>query len=295
MGVSFMSKRRVVCYLLSFILLLTMLIGFTGGQAALAQAATEGKLILGAPYPVQNGIAGDSFSFEVSLRWTGTDFHTFDLKASGPPKWTISLESSTYGGKQISAIGLEPNKTYPDTILVNFAPLTGELPDPGEYVVTLEASSGSIKETIELKAIVTALYRFAFYTSSGRLNTKVTAGQENRFTVEVANTGTEAIEKITLNSSKPAGWSITFSPTDTITNLEPGIAQMIDVVIKPPRETIAGDYVVTMTANSSGLANREFELRVTVLTPTVLGWVGIIIVLVVIAGLAVLFRRLGRR
>jgi len=70
---------------------------------------------------------------------------------------------------------------------------------------------------------------------------------------------------------------------------------VIDAVIKPPRETIAGDYVVTMIANSSGLANREFELRVTVLTPTVLGWVGIVIVLVVIAGLAVLFRRLGRR
>jgi uncharacterized membrane protein len=291
-----MSKRRVIGYLLSFTLLLTMLISFTGGQAALAQAgATEEKLILSCQYPAQSAIAGESFSFEVAFKWTSTDFRTFDLKASGPPKWTISLESSTYGGKQISAIGLEPTKTYPDTILVNFAPLAGEFPDPGEYVVTLEASSGSIKETIELKAIVTALYRFAFYTSSGLLNTKVTAGQENRFAVEVANTGTEVIEKITLNSSKPSGWSITFSPTDAITNLEPGIAQVIDAVIKPPRETIAGDYVVTMIANSSGLANREFELRVTVLTPTVLGWVGIVIVLVVIAGLAVLFRRLGRR
>jgi uncharacterized membrane protein len=36
-------------------------------------------------------------------------------------------------------------------------------------------------------------------------------------------------------------------------------------------------------------------LRVTVLTPTVWGWIGLIIVVLVIAGLGVLFMKLGRR
>ena len=188
---------------------------------------------------------------------------------------------------------MESGKAYPETIKVRFGPVSEELPEPGDYVVTLEASSGDIKETIELKAIVTALYRFAFYTAAGRLNTEVTAGEENHLSIVVFNTGTAVIDKIDLLSSKPSGWSITYNP-DKVESLEPGLAQDVDIVINPPRKTIAGDYAVTLRAISKEHRS-EMELRVTVLTPTIWGWVGIFIVVVVIAGLAVMFRQLGRR
>jgi uncharacterized membrane protein len=45
----------------------------------------------------------------------------------------------------------------------------------------------------------------------------------------------------------------------------------------------------------SGYAFGNIDVRVTVLTPTIWGWVGIGIVVLVIAGLAVMFMRLGRR
>jgi len=305
-----MNKSRIVSYFLCFVLLFAVLAGLVGERAVLAtqegasgsillppaqdEPPTEEKLELGSRFPVQSDVAGESFEFDVTFKWHGSEFRTFDLNATGPPKWTISLTGGP-AGKELPAIGLEPEKTYPDTIKVGFAPLAGEFPEPGEYVVTLTASSGDITETIELKAVVTALYRYALYTGTGRLSTKVTAGKENRFSVMIANTGTEVIEKIELLSSKPAEWSIEFEPTDEINNLEPGMAQELYAVIKPPREAIAGDYVVTMQAISPDLAKRQMEIRVTVLTPTILGWVGIGIVLVVIAGLGFLFRRLGRR
>ena len=37
------------------------------------------------------------------------------------------------------------------------------------------------------------------------------------------------------------------------------------------------------------------QIRVTVLTPTIWGWVGVIIVVLVVIGLMVMFWRLGRR
>ena len=47
---------------------------------------------------------------------------------------------------------------------------------------------------------------------------------------------------------------------------------------------------------SKGLIpTRELQIRVSVLTPTIWGWVGILIVLAVIAGLGMMFRILGRR
>jgi len=79
-----------------------------------------------------------------------------------------------------------------------------------------------------------------------------------------------------------------------VENLAPGLAQDVDVVIEPPEKTIAGDYSITIRADSEETSD-SLEFRVTVETPTIWGWVGIAIVLVVIAGLAVLFRQLGRR
>ena len=57
-------------------------------------------------------------------------------------------------GKELKAIGLESEQRYAETIRVKFAPLAGELPEPGEYVVTITASSEDITETVELKAVV---------------------------------------------------------------------------------------------------------------------------------------------
>ena len=305
-----MTRSRVVHYLLCFVLLFGVLGGLVGNQVVLAtqesssgsflllpnqeQPPPEEKLELVCKYPSFEGNSGDSFDFEVNLKWLGSEARLFDLAITEvPPKWRAAIMGG-YTAREIPVIGLEPEMGYPEKITIKFAPLPGELPEPGEYVVTLEASSGDIKEAIELKAVVTTLYRFAFYTASGRLNTEVTAGEENHFSIMVFNTGQAVIDKIDLLSSKPSGWSITFNP-DTVESLEPGLAQEVDVVIKPPRKTIAGDYMVTMSTISKDLPKREIEIRVTALTPTVWGWVGILIVLAVIADVAVMFRRLGRR
>ena len=305
-----MSMPRTVHYLLCFVLLFGILGSLVGDRVALAaeesssgsflsslnqeQPPPEEKLELVCKYPTFEGNSGDSFTFDVNLRWLGSEARTFDLALIDvPPKWDAAIVAGAYE-REIPAIGLEPEMKYPEKITVKFAPLPGELPEPGDYVITLEASSGDIKEAFELKAVVTTLYRFAFYPATERLNAEVTAGEENHLSLMVANTGTAVIEEITLLSNKPSGWRVTFNPNE-VEGLEPGLVQEVDVVIKPPRETIAGDYSVTLEAVSTGLPWQELELRVTVLTPTIWGWIAILIVLAVIAGLGVMFRRLGRR
>lgn len=309
-----MSKSRAVHYLLCLILFVSVLSGLAGDRVALAaressngsfllspnqeQPPFEEKLSVMCKYPVLKGKSGDSFEFSAELWWTSSEFRQFNVTATGPPKWSISIlggyeKKEIYG--RIGLKPLEPGKTYPiETITVRFAPVPGELPKPGDYVITLEVSSGDIKETVELKAVVTALYGFGFYTGTGRLNTEVTTGEDNHLPVWLVNTGSATIEDIALASSKPEGWGITFNP-GKVESLEPGLMQEVDVVIKPPSKTIAGDYLVTLYARSAEFSPDPLQLRVTVLTPTIWGWVGILIVLAVIAGLGVIFRRLGRR
>ena len=130
-------------------------------------------------------------------------------------------------------------------------------------------------------------------TETERLNTTATAGKDNFFSIEVLNLGTDAIENINFSSTKPSGWTIEFSP-DKIDSLSALKSQTVDVNIQPPTETIAGDYMITLRA-SGEQASESIEVRVTVETPTIWGWVGVGIIVLVIAGLAYIFMRFSRR
>jgi uncharacterized membrane protein len=130
-------------------------------------------------------------------------------------------------------------------------------------------------------------------TSSGRLNTDLTAGQEKHLGIVIGNLGTADLENISLYSTKPEGWTVTYNP-DKVEFLEAGGVKSVDVTIKAPNNTIAGDYSVTLRG-STLRASDEVEIRVTVSTPTIWGWVGIAIVVLVLAGLAGVFVRVGRR
>ena len=98
---------------------------------------------------------------------------------------------------------------------------------------------------------------------------------------------------IKLSSSKPSGWSIEFTPEE-IDDLSSGSIQTIDVNIKPDAKAIAGDYEITLTADATQ-TKEDIKIRVTVETPTILGWVGVGIIVIVIAGVAVIFMRFSRR
>jgi len=290
-----MSKSRIVHCLLCFALLAGGGAGLIGNQAvviAQEEPPLEEKLELNTMYPVLRGESGEIFEFEVEVKYQGSERRRFELATTVPPEWRAAIMAG-YDGKEITAIELEPGKAYPDKVKVIFGPLFWKQPEPGDYVVTLKAGSGDIKGAIDLKAVVTARYGLDVSTGTGRLNTEVDAGKDNHFSILLENTGSAALENVTFSSSKPEGWSITFNP-QKVESLEPGLTQEVDIVIKPPDKTIAGDYAITLWTESKE-ASKKLELRITVLTPTIWGWVGVLIVLAVIAGLAVIFRQLGRR
>jgi len=306
-----MSKIKAVHYFLCFALLFIMLGGLAANQAALAaqesskdsfllppgqdEPLPEEKLEMESKFPVLSAKSGEIFEFDVTLKYQGGERRRFDLTFTTPPEWR-ALATAGYPEKQIPAIEMGPAEMFPvtESIKVIFGPVSGKYPEPGDYVATLEVSSGTLKGTIELKAVVTARYEFAMLTSTGRLNTEADAGEDNHFSILLSNSGSAAIENITFSSSKPEGWSITFTP-EKVESLDAGLTQEVDVVINPPDKTIAGDYQITLRAESKEFSPDPLKLRVTVLTPTIWGWVCVLIVLAVIAGVGVIFWRLGRR
>jgi uncharacterized membrane protein len=257
------------------------------------------EITLSCQYPVLSSYAGTYFTYSIDLQYKGgKEPRVFDLRAKVPAGFNCSIAPGYAEGTEIAAIRLDPQKTYPDTIKVTVRPYVWLVPEPGEYPVTVEVSSGTIKNSIELKAIVTAKYDLGLEPSTGRLNTSATAGKDNYFIISITNTGSADLEKVNFSSKitgNPTGWSITFAP-EKLDVLPVGGTREIQVNIKPAQKTIAGDYMITMSAEpESKYAFGSLDIRLTVLTPTIWGWVGVGIVVLVIAGLAVMFMRLGRR
>jgi uncharacterized membrane protein len=271
-----------------FLVLASLLFIFPPAVSAQAE-----KIELSTPYTRLEGTSGASFEFEIALNYTGTEARRFDLSATGPQSWTTYITPSYPKDKMIEDILLEPGETYAQKIDVDIAPPSWLKPEPGEYKITLEVTSGEIKGTIDLTAVVTAKYDMSIATPDGLLNTKATAGKDNYFSVVVSNTGTAVIDNITLSTQNPSGWTVEFSP-EKIDSLAAGASTTVGVNIKLPSKTIAGDYGILISATAMQRAI-DLNIRVTVETPTIWGWVGVIIILLVIAGVGFVFMRFSRR
>ncbi len=157
---------------------------------------------------------GASFEFEVALKFQGTEAREFDLSASAPAGWSVEVKPN-FGEQRIGSIRLEP-KDFPDKVKVVTSPPFFITPEPGDYTVTLEATSGNISGTIDLTAVITATYSLDIAPANERYNTKATVGQDNFFSIEIGNSGSGALESIKFSSRKPDGWTIEFTPEEIV-------------------------------------------------------------------------------
>ncbi len=84
-----------------------------------------------------------------------------------------------------------------------------------------------------------------------------------------------------------------FKP-EKIATLAPGEIKQIDANVTPADRALVGDYLVQLAVQGEK-EPENLELRATVRASTAWGWIGIGIIVLVVAGLVVLFIRLGRR
>lgn len=252
-------------------------------------------ITLSTEFPELEAIATGSFQYNVRLEYRGQIDRIFDLNTTVPPGWNVYINPQ-YDSIRIPSIAIDaaPYVPAPKTVKVNVSPPTWPIAEPGEYAITLEAVSEDVIGKIELTAVITAKYMLSAVPANEVYNTKAKAGRDNIFSLEVTNFGTDSINNITFSSEKPSGWEITFQP-DKIDLLDIFDPKTVDVNIKPPPKTVAGDYMITMRVSGEQATADKISVRVTVETPTIWGWVGVAIIAIVIIGLVVIFMRLGRR
>lgn len=256
----------------------------------LEEEVEPAKVTFDIPYPEVRAKSGSTFEFKADLSFSGDEDTTFDIVVEAPQGWYVSVQPS-YQASEISAIKLNPGSS--ESLKVVATPLVKM--EPGDYTITLTAENEDLglSATTDLVAVVTATYQLDLNTKSGRLSTEITSGKDNKYILLLKNNSSTSVENITLSASEPEGWTVTFDQ-DKIETLAADGQEEIEATIKPPEKTIAGDYMITFNVNSENSTD-SLELRATVLTPTLWGWVGIGIIVIVIVGVAIIFARLGRR
>jgi uncharacterized membrane protein len=241
-----------------------------------------------AAYPVLRGQTDSKFEFSLEVMNKGDMERTFNLAAAGPEKWEINFKPA-YEQKQISSIRVKEGQSQ--TVAVEVTP--NQNAASGEFPVLVRISSGESKAEVKLTVNLTGTYRLDAGTPNGILSLEAFGGKPVTFSLFVRNNGSAVNRNITFSSFKPENWETSFKP-EKVEALAPGAMKQVEVTITPARQALVGDYSVgVMTTGEK--ADKTVEMRVTVRASSAWGWIGIGIILLVIAGLSFLFIKMGRR
>lgn len=239
-------------------------------------------------YPVLRGPSDARFEFSVEVDSELDKDAVFDLFAQGPEGWDLNFKPA-YESKYISSLRLKANQSK--TVAVEVKPLM--LVEAGEYPINVRVSSGDAKAETKLTVVLTGTYGLEAGTPSGLLSLDARQGKSANISIYVKNTGSATNNDINFMSFKPENWKVEFKP-EKIAAIEPGDLKQVEVTITPYEEALVGDYSVGVNVEGEK-ASKNIEFRITVKASTAWGWIGIGIIVVVIAGLTGLFRWLGRR
>ena len=163
----------------------------------------------------------------------------------------------------------------------------------GSYTIPVRAANNATNAELGLEVVITGSYKLSLSTPTGRLNAEATAGKAQKVELQLTNEGSADLRDINLQSATPINWTVEFEPAE-IDHLPAGESTTVMATITPDTKAIAGDYIVNLEAKAPESASTA-QFRVSVKTPLLWGWIGILIIAAVIGGIFYLFRQYGRR
>ena len=248
---------------------------------------SAGDVTLTSDFPNLRGASDATFSFDLDLANDTSQDIDFSLEGEGPEGWTVTVQPSTEEQAATVAVAAGDSESIRATVTPAFQA------EAGAYPILVRAVGGDREAEAQLNVEVTGTFGMDLTTPDGRLNTTVSAGGSTQFPIVVVNSGSAPLTAVALSATPPRDWDVTFEPAEVPT-VAVGESANIVATITPAGNAVAGDYVVTFSARSED-ADDEMALRTTVETSTIWGIVGIALIVLVLVGLALVFRRFGRR
>jgi uncharacterized membrane protein len=247
------------------------------------------KLKLTTNFPALRGTATTSFKFKVTVANDSGRDATINFSADAPKNFQVTF-TEAYGTQQLTSIPIEAGKSKDIEAAVA---LPRDTP-AGDYKHALHAKSEAASANLDLTVTIIGQARLALAGEGGRLSGEAYAGQDSQLTVVAKNDGSEAARDVEFSATAPEGWKTSFDPKE-LPDLGAGKSQSIKVTLTPAARAIAGDYQTTIRASSAGGLSESANFRITVLTSTVWGAVGIGVIAAALLVVVFAVARFGRR
>lgn len=237
--------------------------------------------------PTLRGTANATFRYDATLSNEGDEDLTVSLIAEAPEGFLVSFKLSA---QEVTSLPLAAEESK--RISIEVRPFA-EVPT-GAYPITIIAQGGEARATTTLVAEVTGRPDLTVTTPDERLSFQAYAGRETSLKILVQNLGSAPARNVELSAGQPSGWSVAFSP-DRIAEIPVGQQVEVTVAVQPAEKAVAGDYMLTIYARPVDGTTESAEFRVTVLTSTLWGVVGIALIAVAVVVVALAVMRFGRR
>jgi uncharacterized membrane protein len=245
------------------------------------------KLSMEVDLPILRGTPTTTFSYRLRVQNESDEELLVNLEAEAPEGFDVTFRRS---GQEVTSVPIRAGVT--ENIDASVRP--PEQLAAGEYMIHVRAQGGEALAELDLTAVVTGQPTLSLSAPDGRLSGQATAGQETSIEMILRNTGTAPAEGIRLESSPPAQWNISFEPEE-IAALAPNEELPVTVKITPPQQAVAGDYMVTLRAVPDAGDSESADFRVTVITSTLWGVVGLVLIAAALGVVALAVARFGRR
>ena len=234
---------------------------------------------------------GDKAYYDVTLNNLQDQENDYHLSVTGlPANWYyMYLDSKT----STSALAEEVvSASTSKNLALEIIPAASAT--AGDYNFTMEITTSDgvkVAKNLTLKlnggAAISAQY--------DKLSYDAKPGTAFNIKVYVTNSGKgAALTNVYPSVEAPSGWTVSSSP-ETANTIQAGDMQVFTVSVLPPANIQASDYDVKVTVKSDQANANVLDYRINVTTDSYVMYIAVGIVLVVIAGLVIVFRKYGRR
>jgi uncharacterized membrane protein len=252
------------------------------------EAQLPPQLEFEAELPTRRGTPTTTFRYQATLTNKGDQEASVNLEAEAPEGFQVTFKLR-FGSEEVTSLPIKAGESKSLDIEVK----PPRQVQAGEYPIGIRAHSNQTQAALALIALITGQADLDVTTQDGRLSAQATAGSENTLKVIVHNRGSAPARDVELSAFEPSGWTVEFEPK-TITEIAPGNFAEVMAKIKPSDKTVAGDYMLTVTARSESISNSK-DFRITVVTSTLWGIVGVGIIVIALGAVGWAVSRFGRR
>ena len=252
------------------------------------QAKVPPKLTLTTDLPTLTGSSTTTFSYNLTLTNAGADDLNVNLTADSKGQFQTTYQLN---GQEVSSVPVAAGASK--SLTLNATALNTL--QAGDYPITASADGGTVSTSLALTATVTGQVSLDISSPQGTLSGDINSGSNNALKLDIKNTGSSTATNVALSTtSTPTGWTVTFDPA-TIPSLAANQQVEVTLNVQPSDQSVAGDYMLSLQAQPNGGTAKSVDFRVTLLTSTIWGIVGVVLIAAAVLVVLLAVMRFGRR